>query len=246
MDFRPISSRTNPQFKTLRAVKPGFGSPVMLVEGLKLVGEALQRGLQPEALWCTEDPHLAVDCPVYLIPQSLYEQVSPTRNGQGPLAVFPAPPLPTVGTEGLAPGRYLLLDRIQDPGNAGALVRAAAAFGLSGVLWRKPCAYPFHHAAIRGSAGCCFALPHWLIEELPERMPPLIGAAGEAGAVSLESFKWPETFCLVLGNEGQGIDASIRSRLAQRVAIPMAPGVESLNVAGAAHILMYSISRSRP
>jgi len=133
---------------------------------------------------------------------------------------------------------------VQEPGNAGALVRAAVAFGMDGILWRKPCVYPFHHATIRASAGCIFLSKNWFMEDLPESINlPIIGAAGEEGAINLDAFQWPPHFILAMGNEGQGLDASLRARLSDRVRIPMAAGVESLNVAGAAHIVMYALSR---
>ncbi len=234
-----ITSRANETYKAVRGLQVGFGAEAILVEGDTLIDEALRHGLSVLSLWSAGPTRRKLPCPSYELSAEMYSTLSPTRAGQSPLAVFAAPSLRDTDEDTLKEGRFLLLDRIQDPGNGGALVRAAAAFGFSGVIWRRPCVYPYHHAAIRASAGCVFHLPQWLAGEPFAPALPLIGAAGEASAVSLASFEWPRSFILAMGHEGQGLDPALRAHLAQLVRIPMAAGVESLNVAGAAHVLMY-------
>ncbi len=244
-----ITSRANETYKAVRGLHVGFGGAEILVEGEKLIGEALRQGLSAKSQWCVAEPLRHLTCPTFQISADMYSALSPTRAGQSPLVVFAAPNLRAPETGDLDAGRYLLLDRIQDPGNGGALVRAAAAFGFAGVLWRRPCVYPFRHAAIRASAGCVFHLPQWLVDDTLNSGLSLIGAAGDAGAVSMDEFTWPHSFILAMGNEGQGLDSALRQRLTHLVRIPMAEGVESLNVAGAAHVLMHDAARqgrSRP
>jgi len=230
-----IRSRANPGFKALRRLQPGFGSESILVEGDKLIAEALAAGLVPTALWTVTEPARPWPCPVYIVPERMYAQVSPTRSGRPPLAVFETPGL---DREPLGEGRFLLLDRIQDPGNAGALVRAAVAFAFDGVLWHQPSVFPFHHGVIRASAGAVFRARN-LLWSVDRGGPSLIGAALE-DAVALEDHRWPASFVLVMGNEGHGFSAEVADRLTTRIRIPIAETVESLNVAGAAHILMYA------
>lgn len=244
-----ITSRANETYKAVRGLHVGFGGKEILVEGEKLIGEAHRQGLTAKSQWFVDAALVHLNCPAFQVSADMYAALSPTRAGQAPLVVFSAPNLPEPGPGDLGEGRYLLLDRVQDPGNGGALVRAAAAFGFSGVLWRRPCVYPFHHAAIRASAGCVFHLPQWLVDESFSPKLSLIGAAGEAEAVSMDDFIWPNSFILAMGNEGQGLDPALRRSLTHLVRIPMAAGVESLNVAGAAHVLMHDAARqgrSRP
>jgi len=230
-----IRSRANKAFKAIRAAKPSFGSETILVEGDKLIAQALAAGSRPLEVWGIEDSGGRWSCPEYLVPEDFYTQISPTRSGRPPLAVFPAPALnETRPTR----GRHLLLDRIQDPGNAGALVRAAAAFGFDGVCWVQPCVYPFHHATIRASAGSVLRIAQTLWSAGPSSLP-LIGST-LVDAVDLREYAWPEDFVLAMGNEGHGLSNDLEARLDTRITIPVSDRVESLNVAGAAHVLMFA------
>lgn len=246
LEPRTITSRANPTFKALRGAQIGFGGETIVVEGKKLIDVAYDAQLEPLSQWSHENFDNRFDCPAYKITKDMYRALSPTRSGQTPLVQFKAPSLIPIHDGTFNQGRFLLLDNVQEPGNAGALVRAAVAFGMDGVLWCKPCVYPFHHAAIRASAGCVFQTKHWVTEELPSSFDlPMIGAAGEADALSLESFQWPDSFILAMGNEGHGLAENLRQQLSKKVKIPMADCVESLNVAGAAHILMYHCAQQR-
>ncbi len=243
MKSKLIQSRSNHHYKSLKGLKPGFDENLILVEGLKLATEALKAGLEPLQYWSDGDIPLDVSCLKFKISPSMYKAVSPTRSGNPPLGVFQRPKLGCAKPEQLRKGRYLLLDRVQEPGNAGALIRGAAAFGFDGVLWVRPCVFPYHHGCIRASAGNVFHIPQYLVEEdaLDEHVN-LIGAAAD-GSSDLTSYPWPENLILAMGNEGQGLSPRLVDRLKSTVKIPIAPGVESLNVAGAAHILMYHLRK---
>ena len=241
--IRPIQSRNNPQFKAVRSLNPGFGSDKILVEGPKLVREALAAGLAPESFWTDSEHSVASGATVFQVPTDLYRNLSPTRSGNPPLAVFPAPTLEMARPERLAKGRWLLLDQVQDPGNAGALARAAAAFGFDGVLWRKPCVYPYHHACIRAAAGNVFHLPQLLVDETSFDEGVNVISAGADGTSELASFCWPDNLILAMGNEGHGHSALVERHSKYKVRIDIHADVESLNVAGAAHILMYFLRR---
>ncbi len=204
------------------------------------MSEALKAGLQPESVWTDKASVLKLG-DHYRVPTELYYQISPTRSGNAPLVVFPRPALAAVD-ETVLQGRYLLLDQIQDPGNAGALVRAAAAFGFQGVIWHQPCVYPYHHGCIRASAGTIFQLRHYLLQDVAE-LPSAIHLVGTAANAKqdLESYPWPENLVLAMGNEGHGLSPKLLACLDGVVSIPIQSEVESLNVAGAAHILMYRL-----
>ena len=246
MTEKTIESRSNPRYKALRLLtKTGFDSSMILVEGPKLIDEALKAGLQPDCFWSYAPAPMAKHETVYLIPEKMYRAASPTKSGQPPLALFATPTLAPITAQRLRRGRYLLLDQVQEPGNAGALVRAAVGFGLDGVLWRKPCVFPFHHACIRASAGTLFHIKQYLVDDAALDAADVcwIGAESEGGS-SLASFSWPRDLVLAMGNEGHGLSPAVKKRLRETVSIPISAHAESLNVAGAAHILMYEMSRN--
>lgn len=240
MTLQPITSRSNPRLKAVRRLlKAGFDSPAIVVEGPKLIREALSAGWELESLWCTDEPEFSVDCPIFQLPNYVYSSISPTKSGRSPLAVFKAKAIPAMEAGKGLDGPGLLLDQLQDPGNAGTLVRAALAFGFKRAFWHKPSVFPFHHACIRASAGAVFHLEHYLVETawLEANAIPLV--IGDLAGTPLDQFVWPEDPVLALGNEGHGFSEAVRRNTSHRVRIPIHKNSESLNVAGAGHILMY-------
>lgn len=242
-----IRSRANPRYKELKQwLRAGAAAPVLLVEGTKLIREALAAGMVPRAVWTTAAVSESFQGQTYRIPADMYGAISPTRSGNAPLAVFDKSAL----QQGPPPrqGRLLLLDAVQEPGNAGALIRAAAAFGFDGVIYALPGCSPFHHACIRASAGTVFRVKHYPLAEidlenwLSSNTLPIFGADG-AGKY-LQTIAWPRDLILAMGNEGHGLRPLVRNHLSDLVAIPIRKQVESLNVAGAAHIIMYAVAAS--
>lgn len=245
MTIVSITSRTNPRVKGLvKALKARFDADWVGVEGEKLIAEARRAGLIPDSIWSTSALDLTAGVQGYLVPDHVYRLLSPTKSGRPPLAVFKPPELAGLAVHEISRGRWLVLDRVQAPGNAGALVRAAAAFGFDGILWHQPCVYPFHHACIRASAGAVFHVQHYSIHDLAglQQTMAVIGADAHH-AQPLVKFTWPLHFALVLGSEGGGLSADIQPHLSHRLRIETTDRVESLNVAGAAHILMHAAFR---
>jgi RNA methyltransferase, TrmH family len=128
----------------------------------------------------------------------------------------------------------VLLDRPRSPGNAGAVVRAAAATGASGVVVTGPLD-PWHPAVLRGSAGLHYALPV-LAADPGDVAGPLVvlDAAGD------RLLDLPDGAALVIGSERDGVGADLRRRADAVVSLPMRPGVSSLNLATAAAAALYA------
>ena len=143
----------------------------------------------------------------------------------------------------------LVADRVQDPGNLGALARVAEACGASGLVLTGSCADPFGPKALRASAGSSLRLP--IVEHadafgalrLLEEMGYATAATTPHVATDFALIDWPAQVALVLGNEAQGLDTSLLSAVTLRVGIPMAEGPESLNLAVAAGIISMAIVR---
>jgi TrmH family RNA methyltransferase len=150
-------------------------------------------------------------------------------------------------------GRPLVLVAvgIQNPGNVGALLRAAEAAGATGAYLAFGCADPFSWKALRGSMGSAFRLPHLrrvgardVLERLAGRGLATI-AATSSGEKRYDEVDLTRPVALVVGSEGAGLDEELLGAVSARVAIPMAGGVESLNVAVAAGILLFEAARQR-
>ncbi len=200
-------------------------------------GKELRRVLEDRGISVEEvgDPELA--------------PLAATERHQGVLLVVEEPewsPPPFSGAK--RPRRLLLLDGIQDPGNVGTLLRGARAFGLTGVLALEGTADPWNPKAVRAGAGAWAHLPMarrpWVEvrEWLRDESIPLLAA--DASGRNMRGLPAPANWALALGNEGAGVRGEILAEAREVLAIPMAPGVDSLNVSMAGTVVMYSLTGS--
>jgi TrmH family RNA methyltransferase len=175
--------------------------------------------------------------------------IADTDTPQGILAVID-PPRWTLGDIDPAAGSaVLVLDGVQDPGNVGALLRTAHALGSSGAILLPGTADPANPKVMRGAMGASFRLPAApaqdgeLAKWVKQHDVTLWAAAAEG--TPLARLTPPPRTGVVVGNEGAGVRPFVRSLARQQVAIPLARGVESLNVAVAAGILLYEVQRAK-
>ncbi len=145
----------------------------------------------------------------------------------------------------------LLLDRIGDPHNFGAILRSAVAAGVAGVIVPRHRMAPLNAAAIKASAGTALRIPiaragnlAAVIEQLKERGYWVAGASGE-GETSVWEMDWDRPLALVIGNEERGLRPQIAGACDYLVAIPMRGPAESLNASVAAGILLFAAARTR-
>lgn len=140
----------------------------------------------------------------------------------------------------------LALDRVSDPGNMGTLMRTAIALGWDGVFLLPGCCDPFNDKALRASKGAPFKLPFikgtWEAFDQIAAQHKLIPLAADLEGTPLENCQKNNCF-LILGNEGQGLSTEGLAR-GQKITIPLAGNMESLNVSAAGAILMYSLRNS--
>jgi len=232
-----------------------------LAEGPKLIHEALDAGLQVDALLIdqaaseahagTIERAIRAGARALNLASNLFSSLSPTVSNQGILAICQQPaqlPLDQVLSE---PGaKIILCDAIQDPGNLGAIVRTALGMGVSAVSMLPGCANPFADKVIRGSAGAVFHQPLCLtsaeqVSQLCQnKQITLIGL--DAGAETpLKRMQAASPVALVLGNEGHGFSREVGQLISIWQRIPLNPRSESLNVAVAAGIAMYELFGNR-
>jgi len=183
-----------------------------------------------------------------VLDDAVFQKLSDTEASQGVMTL--ATP-PRCSVEQTLHGQTLavVLDNIQDPGNAGTIVRAAEAFGATGVLFTKGTASAFNPKTLRASAGSLFRVPFVqglnaaLARAALEEQACEIYAALSRDGKPLPEVDLRRKCALVIGNEAHGVSAAWRSGTAG-VSIPSA-GVESLNAAVAAGILLYEAQRQR-
>lgn len=249
-----ITSRENGKIKyACRLAASGAqrkADGAFLAEGYKLCRD-LAHSCRPLEVFYTEKalqkhPDLAgFGCPQNLIAPHVAEKLAGTSSGQGVFAVLAQPRPPK---DILRPGgRYLALEGVQDPGNVGALLRSAAAFGYTAAILSPGCADPFAPKTLRAGMGAVGTLPLLAAESLPDTL----SALGRMGVVCLAaalynsrpldelSGPWPGGVCLLIGSEGQGLSEAAVSACAASVRIPISPAVESLNAGVAGGVLLW-------
>ncbi|MDR0671829.1 MAG: RNA methyltransferase [Oscillospiraceae bacterium] len=244
-----VTSRDNAALKQMRKLQGARAdrrlAELFLCDGYTLLREALAAGVSPVTVVCAEGadlPRLPPGTRVLEAPERLLRSVSPAVTPQG--VVFTcrlpqtAPPAPPVA------GRHLLLDRVQDPGNVGSILRSAAAFGADAVWLGPGCADPFAPKAVRAGMGACFCQRVWETDDpaalLAGVQMPIYAAARRAGARPLAAAALPPDMVLLLGHEGEGLSEALLARADKAVWIPLRPGWDSLGVAAAAAVLLYA------
>ena len=245
-----LSSAKNPKvlsWRSLKDKKSREEQQAFLVEGTRMVTEALSSGFPVRAVLLREDDHpdiaLPADAPVYLLSGHVFQAVCDTRTPQGIAAVLSMRPREAEGP------RLLALDGVQDPGNVGTIIRTADAAGFDGVLFSPDCADLFSPKVLRSTMGSVFRLGFSFPASLPDAL-----ASYRAKGYSIISSQLDgepffdrkdvgDSFILIIGNEGSGISGPVKAAATHRLCLPMRGGAESLNAAVAAGIMMYDLTR---
>ena len=252
---KDIRSRDNPLLVRLRKLAQDNGAyrqqGQVWLEGDHLVRACLARGgvlsqvVVSESGWA--DPRwraLAAQAQrVVRVPDALFKGVSGLES-PAPLGALvdlpaPAPIAPAVDT--------LVLDRLQDAGNVGSILRSAAAFGVRQVLALKGTAALWSPKVLRAAMGAHFGLQlkeGLEPEDLQALRVPLLATSSHA-AQAVHEAELPAPAAWVLGHEGQGVRETLLARCALTLRIPQPGGEESLNVAAAAAVCLYEATRRR-
>jgi TrmH family RNA methyltransferase len=182
-----------------------------------------------------------------VLSDALFGEISPVETPTGLLAVAPIPEGPSV-TETPADRFSVFLDGLQDPGNLGAVLRSAAAAGARDTFLSIGCADPWSAKCLRAGMGAHF---HLVIHDRVDLVPTASNFQGRLiatdsrGERSLFEVDLAGAIGFVVGGEGSGVSPELLELAAERVRIPMAEGIESLNVAAAATLVFYEWRRQR-
>ena len=241
-----------------------------VIEGLNLCREAVLRSLDIDFLmipddWetsggisdlsglrafteeCIEDSNLAV-C---MVPARTFSGLTDAMTGIGILAVLRIPESDPSQAERLPEGvNILVLDRIQDPGNMGTMIRTAVAAGYGMIIATKGTADIYSAKVLRATAGMIFEIPFAYVRDTAE-LASVLKSSGRRIAVTDPAGGRPyyredlsSNIALVIGNEGNGVSDEVMALADVRVTLPMKGSIESLNAAVSAAILMYEAVRT--
>lgn len=255
-----IASRQNPVVRRFRAAAEAHGQDLLL-DGAHLIEEAMAASVPIEVVVVADGAkgpftrlaHRAEACGarVLAVTSSVLNAMSPVRQPSGIVAIARRQERSLAEAFAAAPQMVLMLDEVQDPGNVGAIVRAAEACGATGVITGHGTADPMGWKALRGSMGSVFRLPVAVRQPLPEAvgvaraMGVEIVAAVPRGGVLLPDCDLRRPVAVLLGGEGGGLPDALVALASTRLTIPMRPPVESLNVATAAALIAYEAQRQR-
>ena len=228
---------------------------VAVIEGPRPLRTAIEIGVDLEEVFFRPDQEQIFDS-VGTINANFYEvdartldEISDSSSPQGVLAVTR---VHETSLDVIAEmQRVVVIDSVQDPGNVGAIVRTAAAARFDAVITGPGTADLWSTRAIRASAGTVFALNVARRVDLESALD-LLGAAGHSvlatdsqGEISINDIQVVDRMTLMLGSEAHGVSEAVMAHTDAMIRVPMGPFVESLNVAVAAGIVMYSIQKER-
>ncbi len=211
--------------------------------------------MAPEWLDRMGDLIACVDAPVYTAPYDVLRELTGFHVHRGALASFHRRPLPSLESVAGAARRLVVLEDIVSHTNLGAVFRCAAALGMDGVVLSPSSADPLYRRSVRVSMGEVFAIPYARATAWPDALDELrsvgftlaaMTPADDADAVDAAGFGPDDRVAVVLGSEGPGLSAGALARCARRLRIPMAGGVDSLNVAAAAAVTFWELAGRTP
>ena len=259
-----ITSRKNPKVIAACALsdkKARDKSGLFCAEGAKLLDELLKENIRIRELFYTEKAFekfsgsilLAESrgCSITEVTDEVYAKLSEEKNPEGIFAAAEKFKIYPCAAETPGNGGFLILDRVQNPSNVGAIIRNAAALGISRVLLGEGCADVFSRKTLRAAMGTVFKLSICITDDICRETAEIkaggskiFGAALAADSEDLRRVCFDERDSLVIGSEGSGISEKMLDLCDKKIIIPMRQNTESLNAAAAAAVLIWEKQRN--
>jgi TrmH family RNA methyltransferase len=255
-----ITSRQHAIVKTFRRVARGDG-PFALLDGWHLLSDALEADIRVDTVAVVHRARAETDgildrarahgATIVEVSTSVMDALSPVRTPTGVAAIVERPPMSIPDVFQLSPALIVLAIDMQDPGNVGAVIRAAEAGGATGVAFAGTSADPWGWKALRAAMGSTFRMP---VVKTPNAADFFDACADASikmfatvprGGKSMHDVDLRGAVALVVGGEGPGLPQDAIDRADDSVSIPMHGRAESLNVAVAAALLVYEARRQR-
>lgn len=248
---------TEAQLQKMRDVPDGL----FIAESPKVIDVALSAGYQPVSLLC-ERKHLIGDArhivsrigdvPIYTGDREILAQLTGYTLTRGVLCAMKRKPLPTLEEICKDAERLVVIDGVCDTTNIGAIFRSAAALGMDGILLMGGACDPLNRRAVRVSMGSVFLVPWTRLEgslaSLHRQGFATAAMALSSSALPLDDsrLKTVPKLALVMGTEGDGLSEKVINEANYVVTIPMAYGVDSLNVAAATAVACWELRKKQP
>lgn len=237
------SSINNPKIKELAKLKQKKyrdKQGLFLVEGAHLVKEAYESGFLEELL-ILEDKEFSLDTKTSYITKNVLKYLSDVETPAGIIGVCKFKNTTITGN------KLLVLDSVQDPGNLGTIIRSSAAFNIDTIIINDKCADPYSDKVIRSSQGMIFKTNivkkdlYDYLKEIKGKIP--IFGTKVTGGKNIKNIEKFQTFAIIMGNEGKGVDEKLLNLCDEYLYIPMNSKCESLNVGVATSIILYELTK---
>ena len=242
-----------------RRMKHEQGAGFFIAEGEKVIARTAAAGYPPRSLLVSPQrladlsPEVAaLECPVYVASYDVLQAVTGFHVHRGALASFGRLPLRSAEEVLTGASRVVVMEQVTNHTNLGAVFRSAAALGMDAVLLSPNSCDPLYRRTVRVSMGQVFSVPYAFLERWPEGLED-VRAAGfrvlaltpDASATDLSEIRVAddEKVALLFGAEGPGLTEEVMAVSDERVRIPMAAGVDSLNVGAAAAVACWVLGR---
>lgn len=260
MEANHLSSPHNPLIVTYNKLRENRRYRHKLgkiaLEGPNLIREAIKAGLIAETVFFSSNYYetegrewvatIPTSAKCYTLSESLFKHIADTETPQFIAAIFcfdytlrlPLSHIPSIA---------LILDRVQDPGNLGTIIRTAAAAGADAVYYTAGCADPYSPKALRSSAGAVFSIRVEYVDCLAVFVQDLkkcgvyLIASSPHSNISYRSVQYKLPLALIVGNEASGLSAEMLNAADLKVSIPLKGKVESLNASVAAAVMLFEI-----
>ncbi|HET6860201.1 MAG TPA: RNA methyltransferase [Streptomyces sp.] len=235
---------------------------LFIAEGEKVIRRARQAGYTMRSMllsakWVDvmRDVIDEVPAPVYAVSPDLAERVTGYHVHRGALASMQRKPLPEADELLRSARRIVVMESVNDHTNIGAIFRSAAALGMDAVLLSPDCADPLYRRSVKVSMGAVFSVAYARLEAWPKDLEAvreagfkLLALTPDAKASSIDEAAPHrlDRVALMLGAEGEGLSTRALVAADEWVRIPMAHGVDSLNVGAAAAVAFYAVASGRP
>ena len=270
--MQTITSKDNPKFKTALRLHDNRGRKQqgrIIVFGLAEIARALEAGVRFDGVFCRESDHedalvsfaamsgqardspeTRFGCPIYLLPDSLFQKLSFGERGEGLIATASRPDTDLNGLSVRDDSLVLVLEAIEKPGNLGAVFRSAAGAGVSSIILADPVTDCFHPNAIRSSLGSIFAIDTYTgSSEQTKACLVKHGFTTLTTRVDTEQVYFDVDMtgrtAIVLGNEARGLSDAWSGDFVSPVLVPMNKTIDSLNIAMTATLMAYEARRQR-
>lgn len=262
MDWKKIESRTNPAVKfaaSLSDKKARDREGVFPAEGVTLFSDFCKMGFFPQRIYLSEDAACSKEdiekemgdreAEAFLLSPSSFERVTSEKGSQGIFCVYSTALLSEVLPLDKAE-KLIALERVQDPGNVGTIIRTAAAFGFDGVLLVS-CADPFGPKTVRATMGALGRIPirsfpsvEDLFSFLRENEVKTVATCLSPDSLPISRTDLSGRVCILIGNEGKGLSPRAVEGADVTSVVPI-ENMESLNAAAAAAVFMWEVKRRR-